>query len=150
MNTFWFLETDAGLGMYVKAEEKPPYARPYVQKTRAEETEVTLHNGTTEGWWFSIYFGRATLFSLVNWVTDVAQLVERQGVVWDESGATVWICVKDEETIGDLRRNPIIALEDRGPVVVRQRREGPTTMESMRSLGARRRKREDEGRHEVF
>ena len=133
MNTFWFLETDAGLGMYVKAEEKPPYARPYVQRTRVEETEVTLINSTTEGRWFSIYFGKATRFELVRWVPEVAEPVERQGVVWDESGATVWICVKDEKVVKELRRYPVIAFEGRGPAVVRQRREGPTSMEPMRS-----------------
>jgi hypothetical protein len=99
MNTFWFLETDAGRGMYVKAEVKPPYARPYVQKTRSEETEVVLLNDTTEGRWFSVYFGKATMFDLVDWVPEVAKPVERQGVVWDESGATVWISVKDEKVI---------------------------------------------------
>ena len=66
MNTFWFLETDAGRGMYVKAEVKPPYARPCVQKTRSEETEVILLNDTTEGRWFSVYFGKATMFDLVD------------------------------------------------------------------------------------
>jgi len=82
--------------------------------------------------WFSVYFGRATLDDLVQWMRDITQSAERQGVVWDESGATVWICVKDEKAIGDLRREPIMALEDRGPVVVRQRREGPATMEPLR------------------
>ena len=64
---------------------------------------------------------------------DVATPVERQGVVWDESGATVWISVKDEKVVKELRRYPIIAIEGRGPVVVRQRRVGPTSMEPMRS-----------------
>ena len=52
------LSTDEELAMWVQAELKPPYSRPYVQRIRAETAVSTTHKGVRTGKWFSIYFGR--------------------------------------------------------------------------------------------
>jgi hypothetical protein len=132
LNTFVMLSTDEGLSMWVQAELKPPYARPYVQRIRAETAITTTHKVTRKGQWFSLHFGRATKEKLLLWVPQITTRVVKQGVVWHGGGATVWAYVEDELEIERLNRHPIQALEGREPLIVRQRTVVPGNLEPLR------------------
>ena len=131
LNTFVRLSNDEGKAMHVKAERKGMRTVPYIQNIRAEGGRVLMSGRREGGKWFSIWVGRASRAGVLQWLQEMSVQPRRQGVVVHSGGATVWICVDDEEMVETLQDQTVHVFPDRLPWVVRLRKGPPVAMEPL-------------------
>ena len=131
LNTYTLLKTDEGHLMYVKAADKPPHSRPFIDRIRYMSTGSDLPRESKVGVWFSFSMEQVTKSDLEMVCRDFGITPTRQGVIMDESGLTLWAYLTKEEEVNKMRAKVLRVSVGGIPVIVRCRGKPPGNLEPL-------------------
>ena len=133
-STYIQLKSDDGHLMYVKAADKPPHSRPFIDKIRYMSMRSDLPKVSKAGVWFSFSMERVTKSDLEQVCQDIGITPTRQGVIMDECGMTLWAYLTDEDEVSKMRANALTVSVGDIPVIVRCRGNHRSTSSCSRCL----------------